>query len=59
VVVVIWVSDMLSVGSVTVGTGFELMFSQAESEMATDSAIAVIAASLFLKRIIYYSPLKI
>jgi hypothetical protein len=50
VVVVIWVKEMLSVvGSVMVGTGFESIVSQAESDINNVNATAVSADNLFLK----------
>jgi hypothetical protein len=53
VVVVIWVKEMLSViGSVMVGTGFESIVSQAESDINNVNATAVSADSLFLKKFI-------
>jgi hypothetical protein len=50
VVVVICVKETLSVvGSVMVGTGFESIVSQAESDINNVTAIAVNADNLFLK----------
>jgi hypothetical protein len=59
VVVVICVREMLVVVSVTVGTVFESIFSQADKIIAADNAIAVKALSFFPKRIIFINPLNI
>jgi hypothetical protein len=53
VVVVIWVKEMLVVVSDMVGILFESIFSQAESPIAVDNAIAVKILSFLPKRIIF------
>jgi hypothetical protein len=53
VVVVIWVNEMLVVVSDKVGTLFESIFSQAESPIAVDNAIAVKILNFLPKRIIF------